>query len=209
MQASHLGLFCAATVLMSLSPGPNVFLMLALGLREGGASVLKAAAGIALASLGFLLVSALGLVAALTASAVLFSAVSYLGAAYLAYLGLRMILASRGHDVDATLQSRPLARPFVQGVVTHLANPKAMLYWSALFPQFVDASRPLTPQVLLLGLIGITIDVILLSAYGLSAARARRGTISRRLERLTHLVGGSFFVIVALLLAAARLNASH
>ena len=204
MSDTGIGLFLVATGLMSLSPGPNVLMLLSLGLRDGKTAVLKAVAGIAAASLIFLLVSALGLVAALTASVWLFRAVTLAGAGYLVYLGVRLVLGSGRAMVVSDLQGRPLPRPFLQGFVTHLANPKAMLYWSALLPQFLDTGRALAPQVVGMGLAGIALDVVILTAYGLSAAAARRNAVSPRFQRLSCLAGGVFFVCAGVLLALAQ-----
>jgi threonine/homoserine/homoserine lactone efflux protein len=202
-----LGLFLAATLLMSLSPGPNVFLLVSLGLRDGAAAVLKASAGIALASLLFLAVSALGLVAVFAASALLFRAVCYAGAAYLVYLGVRMLRGARRAAAGFAGAVRPVPRPFLQGFVTHLANPKAVLYWSALLPQFLDLKAALAPQVVLLGSLGIVLDVIVLSGYGLSAAAARRGAVPGRLQPAVSVAGGAFFICAGALLAYAQFRA--
>ena len=205
MTASKFGLFVLATLLISLSPGPNVFLLLSLGLRDGAGAVLRAVGGIAVASLLFLMVSALGLVAALTASLLLFRIVSGVGALYLMYLGVRLIVASRrGATLPTATPLRPLPRPFVQGFVTHLANPKAMLYWSALLPQFIVPQRGLAAQVLMLGCIAIGLDATILTGYGLFAAAARRSALSGRFERGIMLVGGVFFVCAGALLGVAQ-----
>ena len=202
-----IGLFLVATLLMSLSPGPNVFLLVSLGLRDGAAAVLKASAGIAVASVIFLAVSALGLVAAFAASALLFRAVRYAGAAYLVYLGIRMLWAVRSGVAETATDTRPLPRPFVQGFVTHLANPKAMLYWSALLPQFLDLHAALAPQVVQLGGLAIVLDVIVLASYGLSAAAARRRAMPGGLQTAVNVAGGLFFVCAGVLLALSQYRA--
>lgn len=197
---SHFGLFLFATLLMSLSPGPNVFLLVSLGLRDGASAVLRASGGIAVASAVFLLVSAFGLAAVIMASAGLFKALRLAGAAYLAWLGLRMLWGARRAAVADILPGAAVARPFLQGLVTHLANPKAVLYWSALMPQFLDARRPLAAQVAVLGSSGIVLDVIVLCAYGLAAAAARQGGLSAGLQRGVNIVCGCFFLATGIVL---------
>lgn len=201
--SGQFGLFLLATLLMSLSPGPNVFLLVSLGLRDGAAAVLRASGGIALASLLFLAVSALGLVAVLAASSVLFDAVCLSGAAYLAWLGLGLLrgAVSASQSVAAMPGDAASRRPFLQGFVTHLANPKAVLYWSALLPQFVDAGQPLASQVAVLGSSGIVLDVVVLCGYGLAAAAAREGGLASGLQRSVNVVCGLFFIAAGLLLA--------
>jgi len=199
----HFGLFLLATLLMSLSPGPNVFLLVSLGLRDGAAAVLRASGGIAVASMLFLLISALGLVAVLVASAPVFHALCIAGAAYLAWLGLRMLWGARSPaTADPSVRERQ-GRPFVQGLVTHLSNPKAVVYWSALLPQFLDTGRPLAPQVGLLGCSGIALDVAVLCGYGLVASAARKGGLSTGQQRAVNIAGGLFFLLAGVLLALA------
>lgn len=201
--SGHFALFLMATLLMSLSPGPNVFLLVSLGLRDGASAVLRASGGIALASLLFLSVSALGLVAVLAASALLFDAVCLSGAAYLAWLGLGLLrgAARASGEPVAPPAGTTTTRPFLQGFVTHLANPKAVLYWSALLPQFVDVHRPLAAQVTFLGSSGIVLDVAVLCAYGLIAAAARKGGVSGGLQRAVNMACGGFFIAAGVLLA--------
>jgi homoserine/homoserine lactone efflux protein len=200
----HFGLFLLATLLMSLSPGPNVFLLLSLGLRDGAMAVMRASGGIAAASLLFLCVSALGLVALLAASALLFDAVCLAGAAYLTWLGLGL-LRGAAEPLEA-VSSQPAfhsGRPFTQGFLTHLANPKAVLYWSALLPQFVDAHRPLAGQVTVLGFSGIVLDVVVLCGYGLAAAAVRKGGLAQGLQRSVNIACGVFFIAAGVLLAVS------
>lgn len=201
--SGQFGLFLLATLLMSLSPGPNVFLLVSLGLRDGASAVLHASGGIALASLLFLSVSALGLVAVLAASSLLFDAVCLVGAAYLAWLGLGLLRGAWAKPKEAIALPAPASgrRPFLQGFVTHLANPKAVLYWSALLPQFVDAAQPLPVQVAALGSSGIVLDLVVLCVYGLAAAAVRRGGLAAGLQRGVNLVCGLFFITAGVLLA--------
>lgn len=230
--ASTLALYLFATFLMCLSPGPNVMLMISLGLRDGFATVLRAVAGIGVASLMFLTVSALGVAAALHASSTLFAVVRYAGAAYLVYLGVRLIVAglkagaaesaAEGAPAGAAVTSpatpdtaalqvprasdhAPSARgAFLQGLVTHLSNPKAVLYWTALLPQFIDTARPVAAQTVTLGLIGIAMDLCILAGYGLAAAGTRHLGVTARYTRWIDLAAGTFFVVAGTLLALAK-----
>jgi threonine/homoserine/homoserine lactone efflux protein len=199
--SGNFGLFLLATLLMSLSPGPNVLLLVSLGLRDGATAVLRASGGIAVASLLFLVVSALGLVALLVASAPVFHALCIVGAGYLAWLGLRMIWSARADTQVAAAGAEGGRRPFLQGFVTHIANPKAVLYWSALLPQFLDPRQPLASQVAVLGASGLVLDVAVLCGYGLAASAVRQGAPSAGLQRVLNLVGGLFFLVVGALLA--------
>ena len=104
------------------------------------------------------------------------------------------VLAPLGMDAGA----------FWQGFVTHLSNPKAVLYWTALLPQFVDATRPIAAQTVTLGLIGISIDMVTLAGYGLTAAATRRLGLTQRYTRWVDVAAGAFFTIAGALLAFAH-----
>lgn len=199
----NLGLYLLATLLICLSPGPNVLLLLSLGLRHGAVAVPRGVAGVTAASTVFLVVAALGVAAVLAASERLFTAVRWLGAAYLAYVGVRLVVAGLRAGA-ATAPEAGAASPFWQGFVTHLSNPKAILFWSALLPQFLDATRPLGPQIVLLGLLGMAIDACTLTGYGLLGAGARRTALSGPFRRWIDVAAGTFFVAAAVLLFLAH-----
>lgn len=216
-------LYLVATLLMCVSPGPNVLLMISLGLRHGSSAVLRGVLGIVTASLIFLAVSALGVVAALVASPRLFGLIRYAGAAYLVYVGIRLLLAAATSPAStaaslagAPVESKapdlaaPTPRPearhgaWWQGFVTHISNPKAVVFWSAILPPFVAMERAVAPQIVVLGLTGIAIDAAVLTAYGLFAAGARRAVSGPRLHRWLDGVAGVFFVGVGGWLLAAQ-----
>ena len=145
----HLGLFCAAVVLLNLTPGPDTAFIVgqsvAHGRRTGLMSVLGISAGCGVHTMAL----ALGLSAILAASASAFAMIKIAGALYLTYLGMRMIVASsRRPDVDARPAAmvsvrRPSSRrTFMQGFVTNVLNPKVVLFFLSFIPQFVATSSP-------------------------------------------------------------------
>ncbi len=197
----ELSLWFGATLLLCVSPGPNVFTTLSFALAEGWAPAMRSVCGVAVASAVYLLVSALGLVAALTAAASAFFVVRMAGAVYLAYLGARMLRAAARPIEPTAPPIRLTGRPFTQGFVTHISNPKALLYWGALLPQFIDANRRIAGQIVLLGSLGILVDVTVLASYAALAAFARRKIERPGVLRSLHGVAGVFFVASSLWLA--------
>ena len=175
VNSARFPVWLAATVLMCLSPGPNVFTTLSFALARVRAA-LRSVLGVAAASAVFLAVSALGVIAALAAASTAFFVVRAAGAAYLAYLGVRLLRAAL-HPTGSPAPVRLTTRPFTQGFMTHISNPKAILYWGALLPQFIEPDRPVAGQVMLLGSLGIVIDVggarELRRARGICATKAR------------------------------------
>jgi homoserine/homoserine lactone efflux protein len=190
----------AATVLMCLSPGPNVFTTLSFALAQGFARALRSVLGVAAASAVFLVVSALGVIAALAAASTAFFVVRAAGAAYLAYLGVRLLRAAL-RPTGSPGPVKLTTRPFTQGFMTHISNPKAILYWGALLPQFIEPDRPVARQVVLLGTLGIVIDVGVLASYAALAAFARQRLDRPGISRVLHGIAGVFFLSTSVWLA--------
>ena len=134
----HYGAFLAACVALNLTPGLDTFYILARSGREGHAAGLGAALGISAGCVVHTLAAVLGLSAILTTSALAFLALKYLGAAYLVWIGLRMLLARQAVRAPAETRGRGFAAAFRQGMLTNVLNPKVALFFLAFLPQFVS-----------------------------------------------------------------------
>jgi len=190
--------FALVAVLVSLLPGPAVFAVVSTALRSGFRSSLATNAGVLLGDAVFVTAAACGLGAVLVASHGVLVAVKWLGICYLAYLGIRALL-ERGDALD--LEARTVQRgAFRLGLATQLANPKVVLFFGALLPQFVDPAAPAAPQFALLGATFIVSDLLVFAGYGALAHRARPLLKSPRARRIASRVTG-----VAMLGAATRL----
>jgi threonine/homoserine/homoserine lactone efflux protein len=200
-------LFLGATLLASLSPGPVVLLTIAVSLHSGVGSAMRAILGICAGSTSYLLVALAGLLAVLVAHRTVFHAVQIAGAIYLVYLGARMLWFGLRSASTAEMVSGVSARPFVDGLVTQLSNPKAILYWTALLPPFLDPVRPIPQQLFVLAGIGIAVDFVVLSAYALGAASVRRWLKTPRYQRWLNLVSGALFVFTGVALAMGSIGA--
>jgi threonine/homoserine/homoserine lactone efflux protein len=194
--------FAVVAVCVSLVPGPAVIAVVSSALRGGFRSSLAANAGVLVGDAAFVAAAAAGLGALLVASHPLFVAVKWLGIAYLAYLGVRALLdRGSGYAFDAPGRQR---RAFRLGLTTQLANPKVILFFGALLPQFVDASRPAAPQFVLLGATFIASDALVFAVYGALAHRARTLLRTPRAARVTSRVTGAVMIGAAARLAAER-----
>ena len=180
--------FALLAVLVSLVPGPAVIAVVSTALRGGFRASLATNAGVLVGDTVFVAAAALGLGAALLAAHGVFIAVRWLGIAYLAYLGIRALLA-RGNE-SAVEPSGFERRAFRFGLTTQLANPKVILFFASLLPQFVDPARPAAPQFALLGATFIVSDLIVFAGYGALAHRARRLLEDPRAARVTSRVTG-------------------
>ena len=165
-----------------------------------------AAAGILAGNTFYFALSATGIAAVIVASHAVFSALKWAGAAYLVWLGLRMLLA-RAADHGAT-PLRPAGgtdRIFARAFIVQAANPKALVFFIALLPQFINPAGSVPWQILVLGSSSVVIEFMVLSLYGALAARARSITGARfsgPLER----VGGAFLIAAGAQLAWYRIG---
>ena len=156
----------------------------------------------------YFMLSALGLGALLQASETLFHAVKWLGAGYLIWLGWHTL-----RKAQASAQPQPAGapalgqRPFVQAVLTQLANPKSVLFFGALMPQFIDPTGPLLAQYLLFGLICFATEMPVLAGYGWIAAQGRRYAAGPRVALWRERVSGGLLMGVGASLAMIRRSA--
>src|SRR6185503_1593080 len=193
--------FCLMDTVLCLTPGPAVLFVVSVALARGLRPGMAAAFGILATNALYFALSATGIAAVIVASATLFGVLKAVGAAYLVWIGLRMLLArGNGHE-----SSDPRAdhRAFLRGIIVQGSNPKALIFFVALVPQFIDPAGPVVPQVVILGVSGVVIELVVLSLYVALAVRARRlagARFARPLER----VGGA-----CLLAAGARLALAH
>lgn len=191
-----------ATVLALMStPGPSQLLMLSNSASHGFRRALSTAAGDLTANALQMLAAGLGLATIIAASAYALSVIKWAGVAYLIWLGVRMIRKAKPDDPEIEFARRPvsLRSLWLQGFLTSAANPKAVVFFAALFPQFLSADAPFWPQFLILSVTYIVIDGLFLSAYGQGAswiASKFKGEARIWIER----AGGSFMIVAAVLL---------
>jgi len=178
-------LYLATWSLVALTPGPAVMCVLTQATRYGFRSSFAGISGIQLGNLLFFVWIALGLAALLDAAATAFTILRIVGAAYLFYLGLRIIMASfLRPSVKAAQPTRavPAQRSlFLQGLLIQLTNPKALLFVSALLPQFIAPRGPILLQLVIFGVVTIMVDTVVLSFYAFFAGRSLRAFRGARL----------------------------
>ena len=183
VETSTLLVFLLAAFALLVVPGPSVLYVVARGVAQGRAAGFVSALGVGTGALVHVAAAAAGLSALLVASSVAFSAVKYLGAAYLIYLGLRTLLSRETDSPPPTIETRGLRRVFAQGAVVEALNPKTALFFLAFLPQFVDPDRgSVAGQTLLLGALFVALGVCTDGAYALAAGTAG-GWLRTRLGR--------------------------
>lgn len=180
--------FLTAAILLAIAPGPGMLYVLARTLAGGRREGLLSSLGTFFGGMVHVFAAAAGVSIILAKSALAFSAVKYLGAAYLCFLGIRMILDAR-HDEAIELVTAPRTKnPFWQGVMTEVLNPKTALFFLSFIPQFVNhANGHVFAQFVLLGAISVTLnttaDVIVTLLAGPLGKRIRESARFRRRQR--------------------------
>ena len=197
--------FLAASWAISLSPGAGAVAAMSSGLRHGLVRGYWTVIGLQLGVILQLLVVSAGLGALLAASSTGFEIVRWLGVAYLCWLGIQQWRARPGHAArpDAAPQDRRGAM-ILRGFLVNASNPKAIVFMLAVLPQFIDATRPLATQYLLMGATLVTVDMIVMGGYTGLGARGLRLLDSPAQQRIINRIFGGLFVAAALVLAAFR-----
>lgn len=203
--ASYL-LFLPACFALNMAFGPNNLLSVGNGARWGVGPAVVAALGRLLAFALMIAVAGVGMGALLATSALAFNLVKWLGAAYLVWLGIKLLrapappLAAPDETAPQTPDLRALAR---QEFAVAIGNPKAILIFTAFFPQFV-APEAYAMSYLLLGLSFLVLEVVAIALYALLGARVRRLARGGPAMRWFNRASGSMMIGFGLLLAAAR-----
>jgi threonine/homoserine/homoserine lactone efflux protein len=203
--------FSLVALIAIATPGPTVLLALANGTRFGLKRAVPGMLG-AVAS-DFVLVGAvaLGLGALLAASEFWFTVVKWLGAAYLAWLGWRLLRSKGGLDMSAAAggEAGGAARAvFGKCFLVAVTNPKGYLFCSALLPQFIDPAQPQGPQYLLIALVFAGLDFLVMFAYAAIGAHAIRLLHRRAVLWLDRCCGGALLVLSGSLLLYRRSSSS-
>ncbi|MBQ4132621.1 MAG: LysE family translocator [Desulfovibrionaceae bacterium] len=167
---AQLSLFMLSAVLLALTPGPDILTVVARGISQGRRAAVTAALGFSLGCLNHTLILVLGVSALIKASPLAFSIIKYLGALYLAYIGIQMIRFRKLALAPKTNSEAQTGRIFWQSVLANLLNPKVALFFLAFLPQFVvPAHGNESLQLFLLGLIFMLLTLLVFIIVALSA----------------------------------------
>ena len=189
---SILALYAVTAIVVLLVPGPAVLFVVSQSLRQGRRAGIASVLGIHAGTLVQVAAAVLGGSYLLLASALTFSVVKYLGAAYLVYLGVRKLLGrDEPRAIEAGAQPRSAARLFYQGMLVNVLNPKLALFFFAFLPQFVDRSRGAVPaQVATFGIVFVLLGLCTDGSYALVA-----GAIGPWLRGHARLLRGERYVV--------------
>ena len=194
MLLDHWFAFVAASAVLLAIPGPTVLLVISYALGHGRKPAASIVAGVALGDLTAMTASMLGLGAILATSALVFTGLRWLGGAYLIYLGVKLWRSPVGAGAFEPAPAACPLRMFAHAYVVTALNPKGIIFFVAFVPQFLDATRPFAPQMVVLVATFVTMATLNALAYALLASAARRHLKQPRIQRAINRTGGSLLI---------------
>lgn len=195
------GLYVLTEAALSLSPGPAVMLVIAYGISQGARQSIWAGLGILSANALYFALSATALGAVLGSSTTLFTAIKWIGAAYLIYLGISALVGRPSPISLSSSAAKGTSRRgiYLSGVALQLANPKTLVFFIAILPQFVDPRLALGPQMAWLAAGSVIPEFFILAGYGWLGSRAAKFAADPRYARWTEHVAGVLILCAAAL----------
>ena len=195
--------FTSAVVLAI--PGPTVLLVLSYSIAHGRRATLPVVAGLGLGDAVAITLSIVGLGTVLAASAFWFTVIKWIGGLYLIYLGISMIRdAGRGSGFTVDTREKSSRSLFATAFIVTALNPKSIVFFIALLPQFISAAHPPTPQLWILGVTFVIMAMIGGTAYALFAASIRRFLASPRTQKAYGYSGGGLLAGAGIWALTAR-----
>lgn len=201
MEFSVFTIFVATTLAVVCSPGPAAICAASQGAGNGVPKAMSGIFGIALANVVYFALSATGIAALLIASNHVFNLIKWAGVLYLIYLGVGAVLGTAGGLKITQGASMPRSKLFAQGFIVEFANPKALLYFAAILPQFISPDAPILPQILVMGAVTVVIDLSVYAAYAYLAHRLVRGGLKKRVIKMINVFSGSALILAAVKMA--------
>lgn len=201
--------FVAATATMMLIPGPTVLLVLSYALSKGRSVAVASAAGVAFGDLVAMTASLAGLGALVLASATAFTALKWVGAAYLVYLGIKLIRSANSAGLDMPQANDITAtRVFRHTAAVTALNPKSIAFFIAFVPQFIRPEAPLAPQFAILIATFVTLGGLNALVYALAADRLRHVIARPNVIAWITRAGGGTLIAMGVLTATLRRSTS-
>lgn len=195
--------FAVTTAVIIFSPGPTAILAASQGAGSGMRGALVGIFGVTCATMIYFVLSATGIASLIVASHALFLAIKWVGVAYLVYLGgMALFSKSGGLLVKAGRAEKKLSSLYLQGFIVEFANPKALLYFAAILPQFLDISRPIALQFLEMGATAFIMQITIYSAYAYMGDRLTNGGVKAWLVSSINKVAGGALLFASIKMAS-------
>lgn len=203
--------FIVLTTLVSFAPGPNTMFIMSQAALRGPSAGIAAGFGIETANIGYFTLTAFGLATVLATSAMVFGVLKWLGAGYLAVIGLVTFIRSFRPGLYQSTPEPPVIRSshgaYLDGLMIGLGNPKTLIYFVALLPQFIHPGRDVFGQTLAVCIVGTTIDLGVQWLYAHAGGALSRFMNRPRIRRYFERSLGGVFMGLALIVALYRRSA--
>jgi threonine/homoserine/homoserine lactone efflux protein len=198
--------FLIAATVLAITPGPGIAYVVARTVAGGRGEGLASCLGTGIGGMVHVLAAALGISLFIAQSALAFSLVKYIGAAYLIYLGIRMLMRRTEPAQTVPVKSQGPRKALIEGIFVEALNVKTALFFLAFLPQFVSPGEPLAAQLVLLGTICVLLNTLVDMVAVLLAHRALRSNVAReaRARLLTRASGVTMLALGAYLALAKR-----
>ena len=200
-------LYLAAVLLLIVTPGPTMLMTVTNAVNHGPWRALASLSGSLTAAFAMMMLSALGLGAVLAASETAFTVLKVAGAAYLIWLGVRTFRSGTGLPTGERSGPPQHGSLFVQGLMVGASNPKALLFFAAFFPQFIDPHAAFIPQFLVLSLTFVLGDFLILGLAAFAVGRVTPWLRQPHVVRAVNRACGGLFTVMGGLLLLSRRNA--
>lgn len=199
-------IFIMTTFVVVLSPGPAAIAVTTEAVANGFKSSRWLILGVAVANVIFFILSATGIAALIVASNTLFNVIKWIGVAYLLYLGLKAMFGESGpiNFNNTNSVKANVYKVFAKGFSLEIANPKALLYFSALLPQFIDISYPIVPQIAVFCLITFILDISCYSLYAYLGVKSTNLKNNKTATKIINRLSGAMLIFVGLRMASVE-----
>lgn len=197
MEFSVFLIFFGATLAVVCSPGPAAICAASQGAGNGLSKAFSGVIGIALANVVYFALSATGIAALIITSHQIFNLIKWVGVLYLIYLGAGAIFGTAGGLKIARGASMSRHKLFLQGFIVEFANPKALLYFAAILPQFINPANPVWLQILIMGGVTVVIDLTVYTGYAYISHRLINGGVKQKIVKLINVFSGSALLFAA------------
>jgi len=195
--------FVGVMAVMAVTPGPANIFAVATGMEKGKAAALTAVVGMNSATLVWFGAAALGLGALVMAFPQVFRVIAVLGALYVAWLGVKALRGAFATAAEPShIEVKRGRSALIDGFMVQIANPKAILFFTAVLPPFLDISRPLAPQLALFAVTTVGMDALSMSGYGLGGAALARQMTAPRFRKGFGIVVGCLLLLAAVLIVS-------
>ncbi|MEM6914042.1 MAG: LysE family translocator [Pseudomonadota bacterium] len=193
--------FAATTAVVVIAPGPAAVTVASLSAGNGLSRAMVGILGVAFANAVYFMLSAFGIASLMIASHTVFTVIKWAGVLYLVYLGISAILGGSSAINVKAARRQSTAALFSKGFVVEFANPKALLYFAAIVPQFLDTSQSIVVPLMIMGVTTLILDLVIYSIYALMGRALVRGGAKDIIVTIVNKVAGGAFLLAGVKMA--------